>query len=192
MTSPVRILGIGGSVRAESMNKRLLELMLESAREMGASPEIADVHALNLPIFNQYIPSEDQPEKLTWLIDEVKRADGFIICSPTYLGSISGAVKNVLDSLHLAHGEPRVYFEGRPVALATFGFHGQMNTVNSMAFIARVMGATVVPEKTIVSGDDTTVDEDIFQSELVQQQITRTVRQLIEFAQEIRGDTGLG
>lgn len=186
MSNPVRILGLGGSVRAESVNKRLLEMMLATAREMGAEIEIADVHSMNLPIFNQYIPLEDQPAKLMWLIEEMKRADGFIICSPTYLGSLTGAVKNTLDSLHLAHGEPRVYFDGRPVALASFGFYGQMNVINSMAFVTRVMGATVVPESLIVSADEEDFDPDIVNSDAVHQQMMRTIAQLIAMAQDSR------
>ena len=186
MSSPIRILGIGGSVRAESINKSLLELMLDSARAMGAEVEIADVHSMNLPIFNQYIPMEDQPDKLFWLIEEMKRADGFIICSPTYLGSLTGAVKNTLDSLHLAHGEPRVYFDGRPVALASFGFFGQMNVINSMAFITRVMGAAVVPESLIVSADENDCDPEILHSDAVHEQMMRTVGQLMAMAEHFR------
>lgn len=186
MSAPVRILGIGGSVRAESINKRLLELMLECAETMGADVQLADVHSMQLPIFNQYIPREDQPERLMWLIEEMKRADGFIICSPTYLGSLSGAVKNTLDSLHLAHGEPGVYFEGRPVALASFGFYGQMNVINSLAFVTRVMGASVVPESLIVGANDENFDPEMLQSETVQQQMVRTVAQLVTMAQAHR------
>ena len=192
MSTPLRILGIGGSVRAESINRHLLGLMLESARAMGAEIEMADVHSMNLPIFNQYIPLEEQPEKLGWLIEEMKRADGFIVCSPTYLGSLSGAVKNMLDSLHLAHGEPRVYFDGRPVALASFGFYGQMNVINSLAFVTRVMGASVVPESLIVSADEENLDADILHSDAVQRQMLRTVSQLVTMAQECRDNLSAG
>lgn len=165
--------------------------MLATAETMGAETQMADVHSMDLPIFNQYIPLEEQPEKLMWLIEEMKRADGFIICSPTYLGSLTGAVKNTLDSLHIAHGEPRVYFDGRPVALSTFGFYGQMNVINSMAFVTRVMGATVVPESLIVSADEEDVDAEILDSEAVEQQMTRTVAQLIGMAREFRIASGI-
>lgn len=160
--------------------------MLATAQKLGAETVLADVHSMNLPIFNQYLPTEEQPEKLRWLIEQMKLADGFIICSPTYLGSLSGAVKNTLDSLHLAHGEPRVYFDGRPVALATFGFDGQMNVINSLAFVTRVMGASVVPESLIVTANESSVDPDIIASNPVQQQMLRTVSQLLEMALEYR------
>lgn len=189
MADPLRILGLGGSVRAESMNRLLLRMMLDHAESLGAETVMADVHSLQLPIFNQYIPPSEQPEELYWLIDEMRKADGFIIVSPTYLGSLSGAVKNTLDSLHLAHGEPRVYFDGRPVALGSFGFHGQVNVIHSLAFVTRVMGATVVPESITVSADELNYDPDIINSPAVLQQLRTTVEQLVKWSGCLKGRT---
>lgn len=157
--APVRILGIGGSIRAESVNLMVLRTMLGIAESLGAETVLADVHSMQLPIFNQYLPMDQQPAKLLWLLREVQQADGFIICSPTYLGSLSGAVKNTLDSLHLGHDQPGTYFEGRPVALASFGYHGPENVLHSLAFVTRVMGATLIPEGVVVSGNALNADQ---------------------------------
>lgn len=192
MSAPLRILGIGGSVRAESVNRRVLQLMLETAASMGAETVIADVHTMKLPIFNQYIPEEDQPRELFWLIEEMKRADGFIICSPTYLGSLSGAVKNTLDSLHLAHGDPRVYFDGRPVALASYGFFGQPNVINSLAFVTKVMGATVVPEHVVLTADEAIEQPDFSTDPDARQQILTTITRLLAMARAFRDGSPLG
>lgn len=186
MSRPLRILGLGGSVRANSINRRLLRLMLAEAEALGAVIEIADVHTMQLPIFNQEIPLDEQPQQLMWLIEQMKLADGFIICSPTYLGSLSGAVKNTLDSLHLAHGEPRVYFDGRPVALASFGYFGQANVISSLAFVTRVMGASVVPESVIVTANEADFDPAIITSDPVRQQISRTIAHLLEMSGAFR------
>lgn len=192
MSAPLRILGIGGSVRAESVNRRVLQLMLETAASMGAETVMADVHTMKLPIFNQYIPEEDQPRELFWLIEEMKRADGFIICSPTYLGSLSGAVKNTLDSLHLAHGDPRVYFDGRPVALASYGFFGQPNVINSLAFVTKVMGATVVPEHVVLTADEAIEQPDFSTDPDARQQILTTITRLLAMARAFRDGSPLG
>lgn len=186
MNRPLRILGIGGSVRADSVNRKVLELMLETAQSLGAETVLADIHSMQLPIFDQYLPLDKQPRKLFWLIEEMKQADGFIICSPTYLGSLSGAVKNTLDSLHIAHGDPRAYFDGRPVALASYGFYGQEHAISSLAFVTQVMGATVVPEKLAVSTDEENPDPHILSSDAVQQQMLRTVTALMAMAQDSR------
>lgn len=191
MTAPLRILGIGGSVRAESVNRRVLQMMLETAASMGAETVMADVHSMQLPIFNQYIPLEEQPKELFWLIEQMKQADGFIICSPTYLGSLSGAVKNTLDSLHLAHGDPRVYFDGRPVALATYGFFGQPNVINSLSFVTRVMGASVVPEHVILTADEAIEQPDFSTDPGARQQMLTTITRLLAMARAFRDGSPL-
>ena len=186
MNDTLRILGIGGSVRAGSMNRQVLEMMLAYARSYGAETDMAAMNDLRLPIHNPEIPREQQPQQLLQLIERMKWADGFIIASPTYLGSLSGAVKNTLDSLHVAHGEPRVYFDGRPVALASFGFHGQVNVINSLAFVTRVMGATVIPEAVTISADEEHFDPEIIHEDAAQQQMRRTVTQLLAWTADLR------
>ena len=186
MSGPVRILGLGGSVRAGSINTRVLKMMLALADDLGADTRIADVHSMNLPIFNQDVPIEQQPERLLWLIEQMKWADGFVICSPTYLGSLSGALKNMLDSLHLAHGEPGVYFDGRPVALASFGYYGQMNTINSLVFVTRVMGATVVPHGLTITADEDGDPLAAIATDTAQANMRRTVGQLVQATERLR------
>ena len=178
MSDLVRILGIGGSVRAQSVNRRMLAMMLTVADELGAETVMADLHSMRLPIYDQELPRDEQPEKLHWLIEQMQWADGFIICSPTYLGSLSGALKNTLDSLHLSHGEPGVYFEERPVLLGSFGYYGQDHTINSLAFVTGVMGAHVLPEHVIITageGHETTA----IASDLAQSQMRSAVTALI-------------
>lgn len=157
------------------------------AADLGAETEIADVHSMRLPIFDQSIPRDQQPAKLLWLIERMRWADGFLICSPTYLGSLSGAVKNTLDSLHLAHGEPRVYFDGRPVALGSIGYYGQVNTINSLAFVTRVMGATVVAESLAISVNEDSDEASVLATPLVQAQLSTTVEHLLQ-ATELNRD----
>ena len=45
----------------------------------------------------------------------MRRADGFVIASPSYHGSISGLVKNALDYTELMREDARPYFDGRAV-----------------------------------------------------------------------------
>lgn len=154
-------------------------MMLTMAEDLGAETEMADLHAMKLPIFDQEIPVDQQPEKLHWLIDRMKWADGFIICSPTYLGSLSGALKNTLDSLHLAHGEPGVYFEDRPVVLGSFGYYGQEHTINSLAFVTTVIGARVIPEHVMITTEDGSDGSAAISSDDAQAQMRASVHALM-------------
>ena len=186
MTSPVRILGLGGSVRAESRNTRLLERSLEIARNLGAETELADLHTLNLPVFDPDLPHEQQPAQIHRLVERMQWADGFMLASPSYLGSLSGAVKNMFDSLHLGHQQPRTYFEGRPVLLASYGFDGQLNTIKSMRFMVQVMGAEVLPQVLAITGEEHGDSEADLTSPLAQAQMRSAMDFLIRAAEVSR------
>jgi FMN reductase len=58
-------------------------------------------------------PSPDQAE----LTEAVRRADGIILATPGYHGSLSGVVKNALDTLELTRNDERPYFHGKPVGI---------------------------------------------------------------------------
>ena len=51
------------------------------------------------------------------MVEAVRAADGLIIASPGYHGSISGLVKNALDGLEDLRDDVRPYLDGRAVGL---------------------------------------------------------------------------
>jgi len=111
MTQPraPRLLVIGGSTRAGSLSLRALQAALRLAEEAGARTVLADVRALDVPLYNADRRLEDYPPTLAWLLREARAADAYILCSPTYHGTVAGAVKNVLDALNfLASDTPRI------------------------------------------------------------------------------------
>ena len=139
--APVRVLGIGGSTRHGSMSLLSLTIALKVASEVGAETRLAAVRDLDLPMYNGELHLSDYPPSLHWLLDEVRAADAFIICSPTYHGTISGAVKNVLDSLEfLAADQPR-YLGGKAVALLGYGGASAMNVINSLYHTVRTLNS---------------------------------------------------
>jgi FMN reductase len=110
------IVGIGGTTRAGSTSERVLALALKAAEAKGARTEMFGGELLaRLPLFN---PQEDQSSaERDALVDAVRRADGLIIASPGYHGSVSGLVKNALDSLETLRDDVRPYFDGRAVGV---------------------------------------------------------------------------
>jgi FMN reductase len=53
--------------------------------------------------------------ELQVMLDAVRDADGVLISTPGYHGSVSGLVKNALDALEASRGEARPYLDGRAV-----------------------------------------------------------------------------
>lgn len=110
------IIGLGGTTRADSTSERVLALALKAAEAKGARTEMfGGEHLAKLPIFN---PQEDaaSPERDA-LVAAVRAADGLIIATPGYHGSVSGLVKNALDSLEALRDDVRPYFDGRAVGV---------------------------------------------------------------------------
>ena len=68
-----------------------------------------------LPHFNPEAP-ERTPEQIA-LVEAVRGADGLVIGTPGYHGSLSGLVKNAIDLLEDTNRDARVYWDGLPVGL---------------------------------------------------------------------------
>jgi chromate reductase, NAD(P)H dehydrogenase (quinone) len=90
----MRILGIAGSLRRGSHNRRLLRAAGELLPP-GAFLEEWDGLAA-LPAFDEDL-EDTPPEVVAAFLDEVERADALLIATPEYNASVPGALKNALD-----------------------------------------------------------------------------------------------
>ena len=110
------IVGIGGTPRAGSTTERALSLALRAAEIAGARTKLFGGEFLErLPHFNPG-PAGPSPEQRE-LAQAIRDADGVILATPGYHGSLSGVVKNALDTLELTRNDPKPYFHGRPVGI---------------------------------------------------------------------------
>lgn len=140
---PIRIVGLGGSMRAPSASLAALDVALAAARNRGASTNRFAVHELDLPM---YQPGVDPPAAAVELADGFGRADGLVWSSPLYHGSVSGSFKNALDWLQLLAAADPPYLTGKVVGLiAVAGGVQALQAVNTMEFITRALRAFAVP-----------------------------------------------
>lgn len=92
----LNILGVSGSMRDASVSARLAQRVLDSARQHGAQTRLLDLHEIDLPMFRNSAPQTEHSGRLT--ADEaVNWAQAFVLVTPDYHGSMSGAMKNFLD-----------------------------------------------------------------------------------------------
>src|SRR5579863_2781886 len=108
------IVGIGGTVRTPSSSERVLTLALVAAEAAGARTRLFGGEVLSrLPIYN---PNDaEHPPERSALVEAVRQADGVIVATPGYHGSLSGLIKNALDSLEPLRDDTRPYLDGRAV-----------------------------------------------------------------------------
>ena len=90
----MRILGISGSLRRESHNRRLLRAAGDLLPS-GAVLEEWDGLA-GLPAFDEDLEG-DRPASVEAFLAAIESADALLIATPEYNASIPGALKNALD-----------------------------------------------------------------------------------------------
>jgi chromate reductase len=107
------IVGLCGSLRAASLNKRVLELVSE-VMPGGMTLEVAEWRAI--PVFDGDVLAQGLPAPVAELRERIRRADGVLIATPEYNFSIPGGLKNAIDWLSRGDDQP---FNGKPVAIVT-------------------------------------------------------------------------
>ncbi len=107
-----KVVGIAGSLRRGSFSRRVLDA---AASELPAqvSLEIWDGLA-RVPPFSEDVESGPEPLAVTELRKIIRHADGLLIATPEYNGSIPGQLKNALDWASRPRGEAAL--EGKPVS----------------------------------------------------------------------------
>lgn len=144
MNKTVNIIGLAGSLRRGSLTK----ILLETARDV--SPESMSVTIFPLheiPIYNNDVEVENGfPDAVVAMRDAIKEADGLILGTPEYNGSLSGAMKNAIDWASregLLGKVPVVTIGGSPGAL------GATKAQEHLRQICLHLGMYVLPRPTI-------------------------------------------
>ncbi|GAA4326102.1 NAD(P)H-dependent oxidoreductase [Streptomyces venetus] len=119
----VRILALVGSLRAGSHNRQLAEASVKLAPE-GAEVELFEGLA-EIPFYNEDIDVEGSvPAAAARLREAANTADGLILFTPEYNGTIPAVLKNAIDWLSRPYGAGAL--NGKPVAVVgtAFGQYG--------------------------------------------------------------------
>ena len=140
------IIGIGGTAAAGSSTEQALALALASAERQGAQTRLfGSAHLLALPHYLS--PGTDQSMEGRELVAAVRAADGVIIASPGYHGSISGLVKNAIDFVEETAKDARVYLDGLPVGLiaTAYGWQATGSTLAALRSIVHALRGWPAP-----------------------------------------------
>ncbi len=137
----VKIVGINGSLRPNSHSYQALKIAADRLRALGAEVEILDIRELKLPFCDGGDEYPDYPDVVK-LRNTVKAADGLILATPEYHGSLSGVLKNVLDLMSFDE------LSGKVTGLiSVLGGQSNSNSLNDLRIIMRWVHAWVIPEQ---------------------------------------------
>jgi len=135
-----RLLGLSGSLRADSYNTALLR----AANDLlpgGVELEVATPH--DIPLYDGDLEKKQGiPAAVEALKDKFAACDGVILCTPEYNHSIPGVLKNTIDWMSRPGEDQARVFGDRPVALlgaSPSGF-GTVLAQNAWLPVFRVLG----------------------------------------------------
>ena len=191
MSKTLNIVGLGGSVASNSKSRAALQAALAGARDAGASTRLLDIHVLELPIYN---PEDDEPtESAAELIETCHAADGLLWSSPLYQGTISGALKNALDWLHLLGDRDPPYLHDKVIGLiSTAGGTQGLQAINTMEFSVRALRGWAVPYVVPVAAASRVFDrEGRIQDQAVELQLKTLGGEVVRVAARFAADDSL-
>jgi FMN reductase len=185
------VVGLGGSLASVSKSRAALQTALEGAANAGAETELLDIGELNLPLYN---PDDDEPtDDAARLIESCYSADGMLWSSPMYQGTISGALKNALDWLHVLGRRDPPYLHDKVIGLisAAGGTQG-LQAINTMEFSVRALRGWAVPYVVPVASAARVFDQDgQIHDEGVEAQLRTLGEEVVRVSQRFAADESL-
>jgi chromate reductase, NAD(P)H dehydrogenase (quinone) len=144
----MRILGVSGSLRRDSHNRRLLR----SARaELPGGVQLVEWDGLaGLPAFDEDL-EDAQPPSVRAFLGAVAGADALLIATPEYNASVPGALKNALDWASRPFPDNVLHQKPTLVIGASTGLFGAVWAQAELRKALRASGATVLDAELPVS-----------------------------------------
>jgi FMN reductase len=176
------IVGIGGTAQAVSSTEQALDVALDAAAATGARIErFGHRELVELPHF--LTVAENSCTQAQRLIAAVREADGIILASPGYHGSISGLVKNAIDYLELTSKDERPYLHGLPVGLivTAYGWQATGSTLVALRSIVHALRGWPTPFGCTVNTSKGMFKDGICLDSAVADQLATVGRQVVEF-----------
>jgi chromate reductase len=153
----MRILGISGSLRRGSHNRRLLRA---AGRALPPGVDLVEWEGLaGLPAFDEDLESTPPPPVQDFL-DAIEEADGILIATPEYNASLPGSLKNALD--WASRPFPDNVLRDKPSAVigASTGLFGAVWAQAEVRKVLKASGAHVLESELPVGMADAAFDED--------------------------------
>ena len=191
MARTLTIVGLGGSLAKLSKSRAALRTALEGAASAGAQTQLLDIRELNLPMYD---PDDDAPTAdAARLIESCYAADGLLWSSPMYQGTISGALKNALDWLHVLGRRDPPYLHDKVIGLisAAGGTQG-LQAINTMEFAVRALRGWAVPYVVPVASAARVFDsEGRIQDQAIELQLKTLGSEVVRVAERFAADRSL-
>jgi len=166
-----KILAISGSARSNSSNTSILRTIAMLFQD---ELEIEVYTGINeLPHFNPDVTDDMVSFSVKKFREKIESADGIIICTPEYVFSLPGTLKNALEWT-----VSTTVFSHKPVTLIVASASGE-KAYEALDLIVRTLVQVPIPEnlKLLIRGGRSMINE---QGMITDQKIMNEIRHLVE------------
>jgi NAD(P)H-dependent FMN reductase len=159
MANAPRILAFSGSARRESLNKKLLAVVVDATRAAGGEVTLVDLTDLPMPLYNGDLEdAEGMPPNAQKMIDLITQHQGLLIASPEYNSQMTPLLKNTIDWCTRGDENP---LTGKIAAIvsASPGMFGGVRSMTLARQLLTHLGCHIVPVQCILPHADKAFDE---------------------------------
>lgn len=146
--APLSVLGLAGSLRGGSFNRRLLQAAVELAPD---GMQIEPFGLASIPLYNADLDTDaDRPDPVRRLKEAVARADAVLIATPEYNHGVPGVLQNAID--WVSRPAARSPLKEKPVAImgASQGAVGTARAQQKLTLVLMSTLAYVMPHPGIL------------------------------------------
>ncbi|HET6938894.1 MAG TPA: NAD(P)H-dependent oxidoreductase [Nocardioides sp.] len=175
-----RVAVLVGSLRADSVNRKLAELLRDQA-PAGVTLDLVDGLG-ELPFYNEDIDTaDDVPASAAAFRERVGSADRVLAVTPEYNGTMPAVLNNAIDWLSRPYG--RGALAGKPfgvIGITPTPYGGKWSHADA-ARSAGIAGAVVVEDVTV---SQSSIEVDVLNDPQVLGRLHDAVARLVDFQQE--------
>ena len=178
------IVGIGGTTRAGSTSELALRATLAHAEGLGARTAVLCATELVMDAYDPMVTTRSASAQR--LVQLLREADGIVIASPSYHGSIPGLLKNALDYTEDMRSDERPYFDGRAVGcvVCAEGIQAMGTTLFTLRSIVHALRGWPTPYSATINSSTKPFGPDgLLREETVSTQLKTVAQQVVQFAQ---------
>jgi len=187
------VLAFSGSLRKDSYNTRLVNVAAAAAEQAGATVTRINLRDYPMPLFDEDLEqAEGMPAHARAFKELLINADGVLIASPEYNGSMSGALKNAIDwATRPEEGEtPLIAFKHKVCGLLSAS-PGGLGGIRGLLHLRPLLGNIqmhVIPEQFCLSkAHEAFADDGSLRDESAAQAVHAVGKAVAETSKKLQG-----
>lgn len=184
----LKVLGMSGSLRSDSYNRKVLQVAKKIAADLGAEVSEIDLRELNLPMYDGDIESAGIPEPVQKLKAAILEADVLLIASPEYNYSVSGALKNAIDWASRPYGNNSLDGKFAAIFGVSIGSFGTLRGQYHLREILFSVNVSVLPQPQVFIGpsSDAFNPDGSFKNEKTVELLKSLIQKTLEAAEKMK------